>query len=84
MTPACSLQERKEIFEHHLKGLKLIQDGSFYSQHLAELTPGFSGMMCPWAAPAPFRLESGGLGEFWARRAFYSISVGNRKKIVGT
>uniref|UniRef100_A0A803W3X0 SPG7 matrix AAA peptidase subunit, paraplegin n=1 Tax=Ficedula albicollis TaxID=59894 RepID=A0A803W3X0_FICAL len=38
-----TLQERKEIFEHHLKGLKLIQDGSFYSQHLAELTPGFSG-----------------------------------------
>uniref|UniRef100_A0A8C3UUM9 Mitochondrial inner membrane m-AAA protease component paraplegin n=2 Tax=Catharus ustulatus TaxID=91951 RepID=A0A8C3UUM9_CATUS len=37
------LKERKEIFEHHLKGLKLIQDGSFYSQHLAELTPGFSG-----------------------------------------
>ncbi|XP_068059306.1 mitochondrial inner membrane m-AAA protease component paraplegin isoform X2 [Anomalospiza imberbis] len=38
-----TLQERKEIFEQHLKGLKLIQDGSFYSQHLAELTPGFSG-----------------------------------------
>ncbi|NWZ71924.1 SPG7 protein, partial [Acrocephalus arundinaceus] len=38
-----TLQERKEIFEHHLKGLKLIQDGSFYSHHLADLTPGFSG-----------------------------------------
>ncbi|XP_068811778.1 mitochondrial inner membrane m-AAA protease component paraplegin [Struthio camelus] len=38
-----TLQERREIFEQHLKGLKLIQDGSFYSQHLAELTPGFSG-----------------------------------------
>ncbi|NXT57158.1 SPG7 protein, partial [Pluvianellus socialis] len=38
-----TLQERREIFEHHLKGLKLIQDASFYSQHLAELTPGFSG-----------------------------------------
>ncbi|KAM4639264.1 mitochondrial inner membrane m-AAA protease component paraplegin isoform 4-T4 [Amazona ochrocephala] len=38
-----TLQERKEIFEQHLKGLKLIQDASFYSQHLAELTPGFSG-----------------------------------------
>uniref|UniRef100_A0A8C4K187 Mitochondrial inner membrane m-AAA protease component paraplegin n=1 Tax=Dromaius novaehollandiae TaxID=8790 RepID=A0A8C4K187_DRONO len=37
------LKERREIFEQHLKGLKLIQDGSFYSQHLAELTPGFSG-----------------------------------------
>jgi len=40
----CSSQERREIFEQHLKGLKLIQDASFYSQHLAELTPGFSGM----------------------------------------
>ncbi|KAH0619702.1 hypothetical protein JD844_000634 [Phrynosoma platyrhinos] len=27
----------------HLKGLKLSQAGSFYSQRLAELTPGFSG-----------------------------------------
>lgn len=42
----CSSQERREIFEQHLKGLKLIQDASFYSQHLAELTPGFSGMTC--------------------------------------
>ncbi|NXT80735.1 SPG7 protein, partial [Zapornia atra] len=38
-----TLQERREIFEQHLKGLKLIRDASFYSQHLAELTPGFSG-----------------------------------------
>uniref|UniRef100_A0A8C0E9E0 SPG7 matrix AAA peptidase subunit, paraplegin n=1 Tax=Bubo bubo TaxID=30461 RepID=A0A8C0E9E0_BUBBB len=38
-----TLQERREIFEQHLKGLKLIQDASFYSQRLAELTPGFSG-----------------------------------------
>ncbi|NXH77746.1 SPG7 protein, partial [Hydrobates tethys] len=38
-----TLQERREIFEQHLKGLKLIQEASFYSQHLAELTPGFSG-----------------------------------------
>ncbi|NXA07494.1 SPG7 protein, partial [Sapayoa aenigma] len=38
-----TLQERKEIFEQHLKGLKLIQEARFYSQHLAELTPGFSG-----------------------------------------
>uniref|UniRef100_A0A8C0E9U5 SPG7 matrix AAA peptidase subunit, paraplegin n=1 Tax=Bubo bubo TaxID=30461 RepID=A0A8C0E9U5_BUBBB len=37
------LKERREIFEQHLKGLKLIQDASFYSQRLAELTPGFSG-----------------------------------------
>lgn len=37
-------QERREIFEQHLKGLKLTQPSSFYSQRLAELTPGFSGM----------------------------------------
>lgn len=36
-------QERREIFEQHLKGLKLTQPSSFYSQRLAELTPGFSG-----------------------------------------
>lgn len=41
---SCSLQERREIFEQHLKGLKLSQAGTFYSQRLAELTPGFSGM----------------------------------------
>ncbi|KAJ7312121.1 hypothetical protein JRQ81_006463 [Phrynocephalus forsythii] len=38
-----TLQERKEIFEQHLKALKLSQASSFYSQRLAELTPGFSG-----------------------------------------
>uniref|UniRef100_A0A8D2J7B4 SPG7 matrix AAA peptidase subunit, paraplegin n=1 Tax=Varanus komodoensis TaxID=61221 RepID=A0A8D2J7B4_VARKO len=38
-----TLQERREIFEQHLKGLKLSQAGNFYSQRLAELTPGFSG-----------------------------------------
>uniref|UniRef100_A0A8C0X738 AAA+ ATPase domain-containing protein n=1 Tax=Castor canadensis TaxID=51338 RepID=A0A8C0X738_CASCN len=38
-----TLQERREIFEQHLKGLKLTQTSSFYSQRLAELTPGFSG-----------------------------------------
>uniref|UniRef100_A0A5F9DB23 Mitochondrial inner membrane m-AAA protease component paraplegin n=1 Tax=Oryctolagus cuniculus TaxID=9986 RepID=A0A5F9DB23_RABIT len=37
------LKERREIFEQHLKGLKLTQASSFYSQRLAELTPGFSG-----------------------------------------
>ncbi|XP_055268895.1 paraplegin isoform X2 [Moschus berezovskii] len=35
--------ERKEIFEQHLKSLKLTRASSFYSQRLAELTPGFSG-----------------------------------------
>ncbi|KAM9861260.1 mitochondrial inner membrane m-AAA protease component paraplegin [Aulostomus maculatus] len=38
-----TLQERREIFEHHLKILKLTQPADFYSLRLAELTPGFSG-----------------------------------------
>uniref|UniRef100_A0AAY4BU80 AAA+ ATPase domain-containing protein n=1 Tax=Denticeps clupeoides TaxID=299321 RepID=A0AAY4BU80_9TELE len=38
-----TLQERKEIFEQHLKILKLSQPADFYSLRLAELTPGFSG-----------------------------------------
>ncbi|XP_075045156.1 mitochondrial inner membrane m-AAA protease component paraplegin [Mixophyes fleayi] len=38
-----TLQERREIFEQHMKSLKLTQPGSFYSLRLAELTPGFSG-----------------------------------------
>ncbi|KAL4613568.1 paraplegin [Arapaima gigas] len=38
-----TLQERKEIFELHLKILKLTQPAEFYSLRLAELTPGFSG-----------------------------------------
>ncbi|KAG7235203.1 hypothetical protein INR49_003114 [Caranx melampygus] len=36
-------EERKEIFEQHLKILKLTQPANFYSLRLAELTPGFSG-----------------------------------------
>uniref|UniRef100_A0AAY5EHP6 Mitochondrial inner membrane m-AAA protease component paraplegin n=1 Tax=Electrophorus electricus TaxID=8005 RepID=A0AAY5EHP6_ELEEL len=38
-----TLQERKEIFEQHLKILKLSHPADYYSQRLAELTPGFSG-----------------------------------------
>uniref|UniRef100_A0A3P8UH77 SPG7 matrix AAA peptidase subunit, paraplegin n=1 Tax=Cynoglossus semilaevis TaxID=244447 RepID=A0A3P8UH77_CYNSE len=38
-----TLQERKEIYEQHLKNLKLTQPANFYSLRLAELTPGFSG-----------------------------------------
>ncbi|XP_029000608.1 paraplegin [Betta splendens] len=38
-----TLQERKEIFEQHLKILKLTQPAHVYSLQLAELTPGFSG-----------------------------------------
>uniref|UniRef100_A0A6Q2YHM0 Mitochondrial inner membrane m-AAA protease component paraplegin n=1 Tax=Esox lucius TaxID=8010 RepID=A0A6Q2YHM0_ESOLU len=37
------LKERKEIFEQHLKILKLTHPASSYSLRLAELTPGFSG-----------------------------------------
>lgn len=38
-----TLQERKEIYEQHLKFLKLNQPAISYSLRLAELTPGFSG-----------------------------------------
>uniref|UniRef100_A0A3Q3DSI6 SPG7 matrix AAA peptidase subunit, paraplegin n=1 Tax=Hippocampus comes TaxID=109280 RepID=A0A3Q3DSI6_HIPCM len=38
-----TLQERMEIFEQHLKILKLTQPANFYSLRLAELSPGFSG-----------------------------------------
>lgn len=62
------MQERREIFEQHLKGLKLTQDSSFYSQRLAELTPGFSGMSGPQLAhlcvQAPGLLE-GALRHRW-------------------
>uniref|UniRef100_H3B033 Mitochondrial inner membrane m-AAA protease component paraplegin n=1 Tax=Latimeria chalumnae TaxID=7897 RepID=H3B033_LATCH len=37
-----TLQERREIFEQHLKCLKLTQPAVSYSQRLSELTPGFS------------------------------------------
>ncbi|XP_068192281.1 mitochondrial inner membrane m-AAA protease component paraplegin [Antennarius striatus] len=38
-----TLHERKEIFEQHLKLLKLTKPADFYSPYLSELTPGFSG-----------------------------------------
>lgn len=34
-----------EIFEQHLKILKLTQPANFYSLRLAELSPGFSGII---------------------------------------
>uniref|UniRef100_A0A8D1M5D8 AAA+ ATPase domain-containing protein n=1 Tax=Sus scrofa TaxID=9823 RepID=A0A8D1M5D8_PIG len=57
-----TLQERREIFEQHLKSLKLTQASSFYSQRLAELTPGFSGRVLgaslSWeTAPPPSSLR---------------------------
>lgn len=38
-----TLEERKEIFEHHLKSIKMEKTPSFYSKRMASLTPGFSG-----------------------------------------
>ncbi|KAG1683631.1 Paraplegin [Nymphon striatum] len=38
-----NLVERKEIFELHLKDVKLAAPPEKYSQRLAQLTPGFSG-----------------------------------------
>lgn len=38
-----TLEERKEIFEQHLKDIKLEKEPSQYSFRMAQLTPGFSG-----------------------------------------
>ncbi|XP_043463268.1 paraplegin [Leptopilina heterotoma] len=38
-----TLSERREIFEQHLKGIKLVKEPSAYSLQLAHMTPGFSG-----------------------------------------
>lgn len=38
-----TLQERQEIFEHHLQSIVLEFEPSRYSTRLAVLTPGFSG-----------------------------------------
>ena len=38
-----NLAERKEIYEQHLKGIKLQNSPQDYSQRMASLTPGFSG-----------------------------------------
>lgn len=38
-----NMQERREIFEKHLSGIKLEEAPSKYSKRLATLTPGFSG-----------------------------------------
>jgi len=38
-----TLEERKEIFEHHLKVIKLESKPDSYSRRMAFLTPGFSG-----------------------------------------
>ncbi|PNF17073.1 Paraplegin [Cryptotermes secundus] len=38
-----TLEERKQIFEQHLKGISLESSPEHYSKRLAHLTPGFSG-----------------------------------------
>ncbi|XP_043287010.1 paraplegin [Venturia canescens] len=38
-----TLEERKQIFEQHLKGISLEKSPDAYSERLAHLTPGFSG-----------------------------------------
>ncbi|XP_065211013.1 paraplegin [Planococcus citri] len=38
-----TLEERKDMFEYHLKGITLEKSPSFYSKRLAYLSPGFSG-----------------------------------------
>lgn len=37
------MEERKQIFEQHLKGIVLQESPETYSRRLAYLTPGFSG-----------------------------------------
>lgn len=41
-----TLEERKQIFETYLKGIKLEQEPEQYSKRMAYLTPGFSGKHC--------------------------------------
>lgn len=38
-----NLEERQEIFQHHLKSIKLEQTPASYTKRMAYLTPGFSG-----------------------------------------
>ena len=38
-----TFEERDEIFQHHLKGIKLMSSPATYSKRMASLTPGFSG-----------------------------------------
>nr|CAD7203568.1 unnamed protein product [Timema douglasi] len=38
-----TFEERKEIFEQHLKSISLEKEPQFYSRRMAYLTPGFSG-----------------------------------------
>ncbi|XP_036606092.1 paraplegin isoform X1 [Trichosurus vulpecula] len=79
-----TLQERREIFEQHLKSLKLTQTGSFYSQRLAELTPGFSGAdianICNEAALHAAREGHKSIDTFNFEYAVERVIAGTAKK----
>ncbi|XP_028595839.2 mitochondrial inner membrane m-AAA protease component paraplegin [Podarcis muralis] len=79
-----TLQERREIFEQHLKGLKLSQAGTFYSQRLAELTPGFSGAdianICNEAALHAAREGHKSIDTFNFEYAVERVIAGTAKK----
>ncbi|CAM9699803.1 unnamed protein product [Lampetra fluviatilis] len=79
-----TLQERKEIFEQHLKSLKLAQLETHYSQRLAELSPGFSGAdianVCNEAALHAARENSKSVGVDDFEYAVERVIAGTAKK----
>ncbi|KAM8894826.1 mitochondrial inner membrane m-AAA protease component paraplegin isoform 2-T2 [Spinachia spinachia] len=79
-----TLQERKEIYEQHLKILKLTQPADFYSLRLAELTPGFSGAdianICNEAALHAAREGHKSIDTFNFEYAVERIIAGSVKK----
>uniref|UniRef100_S4R5A2 SPG7 matrix AAA peptidase subunit, paraplegin n=1 Tax=Petromyzon marinus TaxID=7757 RepID=S4R5A2_PETMA len=79
-----TLQERREIFEQHLKSLKLAQLETHYSQRLAELTPGFSGAdianVCNEAALHAARENSKSVGVDDFEYAVERVIAGTAKK----
>nr|XP_046245608.1 paraplegin isoform X2 [Scatophagus argus] len=79
-----TLQERKEIFEQHLKILKLTQPAKFYSLRLAELTPGFSGAdianICNEAALHAAREGHKSIDTFNFEYAVERVIAGSAKK----
>ncbi|KAM8876844.1 mitochondrial inner membrane m-AAA protease component paraplegin [Synchiropus picturatus] len=79
-----TLQERMEIFEQHLKVLKLTQPANFYSLRLAELTPGFSGAdianICNEAALHAAREGHKSIHTFNFEYAVERVIAGSAKK----
>lgn len=51
-----TLSERREIFEQHLKSIKLVKEPSAYSLQLAHMSPGFSGTLLSSITPRIFYL----------------------------